>query len=1406
MSWKGLTKAVSRLPHTLGTKTGIRDATTDHEFKEMNNNFTASEKSTTLLLAEVCRYRDSVTALLNHQAEFGIILAEIYDPSLGVPSGEVTPRRVQTAPESVQAVDDFQAVMREIRDLLLPEVDKLEATVVRPLTEMQTLMKMIRKTIVKRDHKLVDYDRYRISLKKLQDKKDRKLSDEKEIFKLESLLEVATADYEGLNNLLKEELPGYFWLRTQLMEPIFHSFFYLQLRIYNILLDRIDPLSKSGYYDLTMDVLQGYEARKDDITPTLESVEIITKRAVATPYASKYGRPAHDTSPIGSAPGTPRQYGSSAGNHSPPVPAAKPWQSATAAPKPWQQQAGGLAAASASPPIAAKPWQAAGNGNGASRPVVAPKPWQTATAPKPWQAARANQESSASPPPAYASPQTIPAAAAAPAAAPTAHGGPNVHVHLSPFSTGIAGAVAATAASAAYQHGKTALANKKPPPPPVPKRLGVKMVVALYDYDAQQDGDLSFRKDDRIEIVERTASTEDWWTGKLNGRQGVFPDISIVQGGDDDSFSYKSRLIIKNLPKHLTDERFREHFSSVGEVTDAKLMKSSFGNSRRFGFIGYKTDKDAKAALAHFNNTFIDTSKIIVEKAKEIGDDSLPRAWSQHTIGTSAHARKMGIERQKREIAEATLKTRRENEADAEMKKKKEHLAKLYQAENDPKLREYLEVMQPRATTKTWANDDAVELNTEKVGHGRENNRAKARAQVVALKNRKPGGEGLMVTQTKITFEDSDDELYDNLPIVKTDAKDEGADIEMLEAPKEDNLVNDSAVSDLDWLKSRMAKPADAATTEEKEATSGDEKEDEKSDAEASPAPAPKIAQEPPNRPVIISAEEEEEQAKNLIADTGRLFVRNLPYTCTEDDLRKLFEKFGPLSEVHMPISKDTKKPKGYAYVLYLLPEHAIKAYSALDKKFFMGRLLHILASKEKPQPKEDEDNPLGPGGRPLSIKKQRELKKKGQSGMDFNWNSLYMNSDAIAASIADRLNVSKADILNPDADNMGVRLAVAETQIIMETKKFLEEEGINVDSFGKKERSDTVILVKNIPFNTTEQELQEMFGSHGDLGRVLMPPAKTIAIVEFLQPSEARSAFSHLAYRRFKDTILYLEKAPVGVFSTKYDPEMKNKKAERKAVDEVEEALSKKITSTQLMDATTTAEGSQDADNLEGATLFIKNINFKTTDEGLRKAFANVDGIKSTLIRYKPDPKNPGKTLSMGFGFAEFVSKDKAMTAMKAMNGFILDGSKLEIKFSDRSTSKGDSKKGRVAPKDHGTKLLIRNIPFEATKKDIQGLFSSFGQLKSVRIPKKMSGGHRGFAFLDFMTKQEAKNVYENVSSTHLLGRHLVVEWAEEDSNLDVLREKVGRQFRKDDGHGSGKRRKIDLDGDDDDMMMEDD
>ncbi|KAG0322314.1 hypothetical protein BGZ99_003404 [Dissophora globulifera] len=426
--------------------------TKDAEFLELNARFTTCEKVATNLLTDVCKYRDMVTAMLNHQAEFGIVLAEVYDPSLGMPTGEVTPRRVQTAPESLQAVDDFQAVMREMRDVILPEVDKLEMSVVRPLTEMLNNMKLIRKTITKRDHKLIDYDRFRISLKKLQDKKDRTLSDEKQIYKLESQLEVATADYEGLNGLLREELPGFFYYKNLLMEPIFHTFYYLQLRIYNIMMDRMGPLANNGYFDLTRDVVQGYDVRKPDTLAAVECVENITRKSATAAYASKYARPAYDS-------------GSGSGSPNPADPSA---------PKPWQ--------AGATSPVA-KPWQAAGAGT---------KPWQAGAAPN-----RTQQEESLPPPPAYNSLQG--GGAAQPAGQ-------------------------SAGSNSRFQPPQAAAGGlTKRSPPPVPSKSLSQIVVALYDYEAQQEGDLSFRKDDRIEIVQRTADNNDWWTGRINGRQGVFP-------------------------------------------------------------------------------------------------------------------------------------------------------------------------------------------------------------------------------------------------------------------------------------------------------------------------------------------------------------------------------------------------------------------------------------------------------------------------------------------------------------------------------------------------------------------------------------------------------------------------------------------------------------------------------------------------------------------------------------------------------------------------------------------------------------------------------------------------------------------------------------------------------------------
>lgn len=59
------------------------------------------------------------------------------------------------------------------------------------------------------------------------------------------------------------------------------------------------------------------------------------------------------------------------------------------------------------------------------------------------------------------------------------------------------------------------------------------------------------------------------------------------------------------------------------------------------------------------------------------------------------------------------------------------------------------------------------------------------------------------------------------------------------------------------------------------------------------------------------------------------------------------------------------------------------------------------------------------------------------------------------------------------------------------------------------------MILVKNLPAGVTASELEELFSPHGSLGRVLLPPSGLTAIIEFLEPTEAKRAFTRLAYSK---------------------------------------------------------------------------------------------------------------------------------------------------------------------------------------------------------------------------------------------------------------------------------------------------
>ena len=378
--------------------------------------------------------------MLEHQIQFSQACAEIYKPISGRVSDPDS--FVQEGnPEGIRACEEYEAIVKELQDTLKPELEMIESRVIKPADELLEIIKQVRKIAVKRDHKQLDYDRHRTALKKLQDKKDKTLKDEKAIYKAENDVEVATQDFNYFNELLKSELPQLFQMEREFIKPLFQSFYYMQLNVFYTLHERMQNID-IGYFDLTLEIEAAFEKKRGDIQAQAEQLSI-------TKFKTTGGRPRGQSKYAG---------------------------------KPLAITNGSAGSSATSSPAGQSKYAA----------IYGKLPGSASTPSSP-AITQHGEEGEANPPP--------------------------------PYSPGAPGSSAMVAA-----------AQKKgpapPPPKPKPSRLSgvpVETVTALYDYEAQADGDLSFTTGDVIEIVSRTGNTNEWWTGKIGARQGQFPGMSISQ-------------------------------------------------------------------------------------------------------------------------------------------------------------------------------------------------------------------------------------------------------------------------------------------------------------------------------------------------------------------------------------------------------------------------------------------------------------------------------------------------------------------------------------------------------------------------------------------------------------------------------------------------------------------------------------------------------------------------------------------------------------------------------------------------------------------------------------------------------------------------------------------------------------
>lgn len=148
--------------------------------------------------------------------------------------------------------------------------------------------------------------------------------------------------------------------------------------------------------------------------------------------------------------------------------------------------------------------------------------------------------------------------------------------------------------------------------------------------------------------------------------------------------------------------------------------------------------------------------------------------------------------------------------------------------------------------------------------------------------------------------------------------------------------------------------------------------------------------------------------------------------------------------------------------------------------------------------------------------------------------------------------------------------------------------------------RSKTIILAKNLPANTTSYEITNMFKKFGHLGRIVMPPNGLTALIEFLEPSEARTAFTKLAYSKFKNLPLYLEWAPENTFLQPFKPST-NTRIQEVISEENSNTLEPEKKGDEPQVSSSQAEEVDDEEPEENTTLFIKNLNFETREPAIR-------------------------------------------------------------------------------------------------------------------------------------------------------------------------------------------------------------
>ena len=172
---------------------------------------------------------------------------------------------------------------------------------------------------------------------------------------------------------------------------------------------------------------------------------------------------------------------------------------------------------------------------------------------------------------------------------------------------------------------------------------------------------------------------------------------------------------------------------------------------------------------------------------------------------------------------------------------------------------------------------------------------------------------------------------------------------------------------------------------------------------------------------------------------------------------------------------------------------------------------------------------------------------------------------------------------------------------------------------------------------------------------------------------------------------------------------------------------------------------------------LFVNNLSYKTTDESLKKYFSKYGEVESTKIVYDKETGRP-----KGVGFCKFCDSSSAAKALADNDKLFLDGRPIAVSYSNDKKGSAKVRKSKFQGNKNyeGEKfsIFIGNLSFKTNEDGIKNLFEDCGNIIDIRIAKRPDGNPRGFAHVDFDSKEGMENALEK-TGYRLDGRELRID-----------------------------------------------